>query len=270
MSAEKSSRMRWGSLAVAIVAALVAQVPVIAQIGTGTIEVAVAEEAGTPLPGVIVVATSEQTSFKSEAVTDANGFARLAALDPGTYAVQFTAQGYATLVQRDVVLRVGQSIRLRIQLGAQMTEELTVKATAPLVDVYKTDSSTNIIPEQIEELPVQSREFERLAFITPGVQRERGAFRFIQGGPVIGSGGNASQSTIFVDGVDLTDPALGLSRARFLPGRDPGVPRDRQPLRRRDRRLGRRRALDRHQVGHERVRRQRLRLLPRRVAAHQG
>src|SRR5205085_8041765 len=76
-------------------------------------------------------------------------------------------------------------------------------------------SSTNIVPEQIESLPVQDRDFQRLAFITPGVERERGAFRFINGGPVIGAGGNASQATILVDGVDLTDPALGLARTRF-------------------------------------------------------
>jgi hypothetical protein len=84
-----------------------------------------------------------------------------------------------------------------------------------MVDVYKTDSSTNIVPEQIEELPTQNRDFQQLAFIAPGVQRERGGFRFITGAPVVGSGGNASQTTIMVDGVDFTDQALGLSRARF-------------------------------------------------------
>src|SRR5213075_2832601 len=49
----------------------------------------------------------------------------------------------------------------------------------------------------------------------PGVQRERGGFRFINGGPVVGAGGNASQTTIFVNGVDLTDQVNGLARARF-------------------------------------------------------
>ena len=38
----------------------------------------------------------------------------------------------------------------------------TVTAEAnPLVDVYKTDSSTNIVPEQIESLPVPDRDFQR-------------------------------------------------------------------------------------------------------------
>jgi hypothetical protein len=96
-----------------------------------------------------------------------------------------------------------------------VTESITVSTTVPLVDVYKTDTSTNIVPEQIESLPVPDRDFQRLAFIAPGVQRERGGFRFIGGGPVVGAGGNASQSTILVNGVDFTDAALGLAKIRF-------------------------------------------------------
>ncbi len=96
-----------------------------------------------------------------------------------------------------------------------MAETVNVMAEAPLVDVYKTDSSTNIMPEQIESLPVANRDFQSLAFLAPGVQRERGGNRFIGNQPVIGAAGNASQSTIMVDGVDFTDPTLGLARARF-------------------------------------------------------
>ena len=84
-----------------------------------------------------------------------------------------------------------------------------------MVDVYKSDTSTNIIPEQILELPVPDRDFQNLAFIAPGVQRERGAYRFIGDSALIGSSGNASETAIIVDGVDFTDQALGLSRARF-------------------------------------------------------
>src|SRR5258708_24957247 len=67
----------------------------------------------------------------------------------------------------------------------------------------------------MDALPVADRDLQRLSFLAPGVQRERRALRFVTGGPVIGSGGNASQLTILVDGVDFTDPALGLSRTRF-------------------------------------------------------
>ncbi len=114
------------------------------------------------------------------------------------------------------MLRVGQSARVEATLKvAQIAETVTVSGEAPLVDLFRSDSSTNIVPEQIQDLPVADRDFQRLAFLTPGVQRERGGFRFIGGGPVIGAGGNASQSTILVDGVDFTDSSLGLARARF-------------------------------------------------------
>ena len=60
-----------------------------------------------------------------------------------------------------------------------------------------------------------NRDFQSLAYLAPGVQRERGGNRFIGNQPVIGAAGNASQSTIMIDGVDFTDPTLGMARARF-------------------------------------------------------
>src|SRR4029077_7747594 len=112
--------------------------------------------------------------------------------------------------------RVGQTVRVNVTLRvAQVPQTVSVVAQAPQVDVFKTDSSTNVVPEQIQSLPVADRDFQRLAFLAPGVQRERGGNRFIGNGPVIAAAGNASQATIMVDGVDFTDPTLGLARARF-------------------------------------------------------
>jgi hypothetical protein len=127
--------------------------------------------------------------------------------------VGFELAGYP--LEEKLVLRVGQTAKLTATMSITKAEEITVTAEAPIVDAMKMDASTNIVPEQIQELPVPSREFEKLAFIAPGVQRERGGFRFITNSPVVGSGGNASQTTIMVDGVDYTDQALGLSRVRF-------------------------------------------------------
>lgn len=190
--------------------------PAAAQIDTGTIDVKVADADGAALPGVTVTARDRDSGAERVAVTNARGLAFLRALDPGIYDVSATLDGFSPSTKADVPLRVGQSVDLRFTLQlAEVSEEITVQSAAPVIDVYRVETSTNIVPEQIEELPVANREFEELAFIAPGVQRERGSFRFIQGGPVIGSGGNASQSTIFVDGVDFTDQALGLSRARF-------------------------------------------------------
>ncbi len=204
-------------IAVLLLFALVAfGAPAPAQVADAVIEVAVTDPSAQALPGVTVTARQVETGLTREVVTDAVGAARLPALPPGSYEVKFEISGFSPATQT-IVLRVGETGRLQVQLKLAGIAE-TVQVTAesePIVDLYKIDSSTNIVPEQIEALPTANRDFQQLAFLVPGVQRERGGFRFIGGGPVIGAGGNASQATILVDGVDFTDPTLGLARARF-------------------------------------------------------
>ncbi|MFP5245239.1 MAG: TonB-dependent receptor domain-containing protein, partial [Thermoanaerobaculia bacterium] len=203
---------RW--LAVLCLSVLMA-LPALAQIDKGSIEAVALDQSKAPLPGVTVTVTRSETGFETMAVTDSSGSARFPALAPGNYQVAFALEGFAPVAAQAVVLRIGQEAKLSAVMQAAASETITVSAEAPVVDVHKTDSSTNIVPEQITALPVPDRDFQNLAFIAPGVQRERGGFRFINGGPVVGAGGNASQATILIDGVDATDQVNGLARARF-------------------------------------------------------
>lgn len=199
----------------AVLFLILMSVPALAQIDKGSIEAVALDQTRAPLPGVTVTVSRPETGYQSVAVTDASGAARFPALSPGDYEVALALEGFAPVAARKLTLRVGQEAKVSVEMQAAASEAITVSAEAPIVDVHKTDSSTNIIPEQIDALPVADRDFQRLAFIAPGVQRERGGFRFIRGGPVVGAGGNASQATIFVNGVDLTDQVNGLSRATF-------------------------------------------------------
>jgi len=190
-------------------------VPSFAQIDKAAVEAVALDQAKAPLPGVTVTVRRPETGFEAVDVTDAAGVARFKALAPGKYSVSFALEGFAPVKEQSLTLLVGQTAKFAVTLQPSASETITVSAGVPIVDVHKTDSSTNIVPEQIESLPVADRDFQRLAFITPGVQRERGGFRFINGGPVVGAGGNASQATIVVDGVDFTDQVNGLSRVKF-------------------------------------------------------
>lgn len=186
-----------------------------AQVATGVLEALVVDDAGAALPGATVSLRRPETGLSQSAVSDANGLARFGALPPGSYALEASLPGFSGARRESLVLRVGQTLRVPLRLRTAREEAVTVTADVPLVDVYRTDSSANVVPEQIKDLPVANRNFENLAFIAPTVQRERGAFRFIGGGPVIGGGGNASQAAILLDGVDFTDPALGLAKTRI-------------------------------------------------------
>src|SRR5947209_7000347 len=186
-----------------------------AQIDKGSVEAVALDQSKAALPGVTVALSRPETGYEATAVTDTSGVARFLALQPGSYQLNFTLEGFAPVKAQKVTLLVGERAKVSVTLQQSASETITVTAAEQVVDVHKTDSSTNIVPEQIAQLPVADRQFERLAFIAPGVQRERGGFRFINGGPVVGAGGNASQTTVMVDGVDLTDDVNGLSRARF-------------------------------------------------------
>ena len=188
--------------------------PAVAQVSTGKIEVTTFDEQNLAIPGVAVRVMNADTGAQRATVSDAMGMAIVPALQPGDYTVTVSLSGFAT-AEEDVVIRIGQTARLAFTLKPQISETITVTAEAPMVDIYKSDTSTNIIPEQIQQLPVPDRDFQNLAFIAPGVQRERGAYRFIGDSALIGSSGNASETAIVVDGVDFTDQALGLARARF-------------------------------------------------------
>ena len=209
-------RLEHGWLALAAVLILtLASFPAAAQTATASLDVVALDGAGGPMPGATVSVRRPDTGLARTAVTGVAGMASFAALPPGAYDVNVALSGFVPVDRKGVVLLVGQSARVSVSLQGQKSESVSVVAAVPLVDVYKTDASTNITPEQIHDLPTPDRDFQNLAFITPGVERERGAFRFITGGPVVGGGGNASQTTILVDGVDFTDPALGLAKAKF-------------------------------------------------------
>lgn len=211
--------LRRGLWQVALAASLVfgsLHALVAAQVADAVIEVLAQDESMAVLPGVTVSVTRPDTGFTQTGLTDGSGSVRFPALPPGTYNLMVELQGFSTVEQPDVTVRVGQTARINVTMRvAQVSETVNVIGQVPLVDVFKTDSSTNIVPEQIEALPVPNRDFQQLAFLTPGVQRERGGNRFIADQPVIGAAGNASQATIMIDGVDFTDPVLGLARARF-------------------------------------------------------
>ncbi|HVN76765.1 MAG TPA: TonB-dependent receptor [Thermoanaerobaculaceae bacterium] len=214
---DQNTRRRPLSFALAAcVAGLLVAGTVLAQVDTGVVELRVADAGKLALPGVTAKLTNAATGLVRTMTTDAAGIGRFAALPPGTYGIRLELEGFVPVSEDKLELRVGQTLQVNATMQlAKAKAEVTVTAEAPLVDVVKTDSSTNIVPQQIQSLPVADRNFQNLAFIAPGVQRERGGYRFISGGPVIGAGGNASDATVMVDGVDFTDPALGLSRVQF-------------------------------------------------------
>src|SRR5437667_4697475 len=112
----------------------------------------VTDENGGVLPGVTVSATSPALQVGSVAdVTNDRGEYRLTPLPIGTYAVEYTLQGFQTVRRQELRLTIGFQARLDIVLkvGA-LTESVTVSGAAPVVDVTSTSTRTQLTRETLE------------------------------------------------------------------------------------------------------------------------
>jgi hypothetical protein len=124
----------------------------------------VTDETKAILPGATVTATNLETGNQSSSVTDEQGQYRLLRLPPGKYKVQAELQGFATVVVPSVELLVGQNANVPFALKiASVTETLTVTAESPLVDVSSSQVAGNVDRRQMEQMPLQGRNWMELS-----------------------------------------------------------------------------------------------------------
>ena len=122
------------------------------------------------LPGATVMATMIDTGRVSTTVSDERGEYRLRGLAPGRYKVQAELSGFSTVIIPDIELLVGQNRSLPFAMQvASLSETLTVTGEAPLVDVSSTQVAGNVDRRQMEELPLQGRNWMELAMQVKGI-----------------------------------------------------------------------------------------------------
>jgi hypothetical protein len=122
------------------------------------------------LPGASVTATLIDTGRTTSTVSDERGEYRLRGLTAGRYKVQAELSGFSTIIIPDIELLVGQNRSLPFQMQvASLSETLTVTGEAPLVDVSSTQVAGNVDRRQMEELPLQGRNWMELAMQVKGI-----------------------------------------------------------------------------------------------------
>ncbi|OFW04696.1 MAG: hypothetical protein A3I61_12245 [Acidobacteria bacterium RIFCSPLOWO2_02_FULL_68_18] len=131
---------------------------------TGTIT----DATGGVLPGVTVTAVHEATGNRFVAVTDERGIYRIPAR-VGAYQITAELSGFTTVTRGGVQLLVGQTATINLQMTVSTIQEtVTVTVEAPLLNTTASSLSGNINPQQVQELPVQGRNWMALAMLAPG------------------------------------------------------------------------------------------------------
>ncbi|PYR96315.1 MAG: hypothetical protein DMG12_26590 [Acidobacteria bacterium] len=114
-----------------------------AQATTGVIQGTIADPTGAAVPDARVEAKNLDTNFTRSQDSDASGRFALLQMPPGRYTVTASKPGFATMVQENLELTVGQALSLTISMRiSSVSEEITI--TAEPVDVTRVESSTTL------------------------------------------------------------------------------------------------------------------------------
>ena len=173
----------------------------VAQTNTsGAIDGKVTDSSGAALPGVTVQVASPQLQGTKIEVTDANGMFRFSVLPPGTYNLTAKLEGFSPARQNSIGVQLSRTVTLDIRMSAAVSEQITVTAAAPVVDVTSAASGANVSAQAMQTLPL-GRSYVAAAQVAPGTQGDA------VGTTVYGSSGAENQ--YIIDGLNATGVRSG-------------------------------------------------------------
>jgi hypothetical protein len=187
--------------------------PAFAQAPVGSISGVVTDPSGALVRGASITATSLATGATRTSTSDDQGFFVIATLKPGEYTLKVTTKGFADFVAPLVAVEVGQTVRVDAAMSVRaLAENIDVVAASVSVDTSQTAIGGIVNLKQINELPLNGRNYLELARLQPGVEIQEGRSfdptKSRYTGVSIGSR-NGREARITIDGIDAVDEHVG-------------------------------------------------------------
>ncbi len=184
---------------------LCAVAPASAQEETGNLYGIVTDTEGELLPGAAV--ELEGMGAPRDQVADSNGHFRFLGLDPGRYSVTVRLDGFSTVEQPNIDIRVAQNTRIDLQLVPAIEEVISVTAESPLLDERQLTAGTRVNRVELDTIPTARDPWAILNQSSGVVVRDVNVGGSGSGSQSIFRGqGSARQDNDYViDGVQITD-----------------------------------------------------------------
>jgi hypothetical protein len=168
--------------------------------------------------GVRITAVNLETNQSQTVTSDANGQFRFSYLPVGNYEIKAEQAGFIAITQK-ITLTVGQVLEIELIFQVNNVAYLVdVTTDAPLVETTRTQVTETILPSDVENLPLNGRNFLDLALLIPGVSRTNtgNVQRFAETSAVPGTGLSVSgqrnlNNSFIVDGSSANDDAAELA-----------------------------------------------------------
>jgi Carboxypeptidase regulatory-like domain/TonB dependent receptor len=190
-----------------------AQQTVTSAILAGSVE----DSNGAYVAGATLTATNIETNQQWYAHSDREGRYNFQYLPVGNYKLTIVAAGFTQLSQ-DLTFTVGQSLYLPVKLEVSGLAAKVMVTAVPVIETLRTQLTETIRPEEIDELPLNGRNYLDLALLVPAVSSANTGSnqRFAETSAVPGQGISvAGQRNLYnsfiVDGVSANDDAADLT-----------------------------------------------------------
>jgi hypothetical protein len=185
---------------------LAVSVPIFSQTTTGRILGSVNDQSGAAVAGATVVITDVQRGINRTIATNSSGDYAALELQPGVYRVRAEARGFKTVERVNIVVEVAVDLRVDITLPTgQVSETVVVTDEVPLVNSTSSTLGGTLSNAEINDLPLNGRNYENLLQLRPGVMRYPGG-----GFSTTSTNGlRAEDNAYFVEGLFNSEPYSG-------------------------------------------------------------
>ena len=162
--------MKWcKQLSLAVLVTVVAALPAFGQTSTSSITGTVTDPGGGVIPGATVTVTGD-AGFSAIVVTNSEGAYTFPALQPATYKVTVTLQGFKTAIVENVRVISGNpsNVNVKLEVG-RLEENVTVKSSTELINTQTATVSATLNADQLNRMPTSSRNALNAVTFLPGV-----------------------------------------------------------------------------------------------------
>jgi len=137
---------------------------------TGNIRGTVTDPTGAVIREAEITVQQAETGLSRTATTDRNGGYVLLELPVGHYRLRVAAKGFEEYVQDGITLNVNEtaSVSPHLAVGSEKTQVL-VNADAQLIEPTVTSMGEVVQQRELEDLPLNGRNFSQLGLLQPGV-----------------------------------------------------------------------------------------------------
>jgi hypothetical protein len=203
---------RFGTLFLAFITlaiiGLTAPVSLRAQSFRGSLVGTVLDQSGAAVPAAPVVAMNQATGVSRSTSTDASGDFAIPELPIGNYTVSVTVQGFTPVSQKDIHVDVAAERRVDITLSpARQVQTMEVRAEVPMITTTEDTLGGTIESSQVENLPVNGRDYTKLIYLNPGVTGGPDQITDSPGsfGEFSVNGARGRSNNFLLDGTDMND-----------------------------------------------------------------